>query len=254
MTDTLIPPNVSKAFTDALEAALTTHERVAGSGAHTYEKDLKALVKQLETSAKQAGKEDAQHINRLVNIVHSVNDHLDEIRDHHLGDEKHVTAAKELVGSVKEALGAFKGNDTALIEGLEERLKLHNVKLIGTTIRDSTIPMHREYIAQVQDGIGKASVFGKALSIVGGSVSLGVIAHGGLNVKRGLLGYQDPETGEQKSGALSTLIVGIGEMAAGLAGLKKALTGRWGFGRAVHARAHEHHDHDHGHGHGGCSH
>lgn len=247
MTDT---PNMQNIFTKALEAALGMHARVVDSGAHALEESMDELVKQLETAAQQAGKEEAKHFSRLANIVHSLNDHLDDIRDHHLGDEKHVAKANEFIGSVKEALVKFKGNDAALIEGLEERLNLHNVKLIGTTIRDSNIPMHREYLMQVKDGIGSASVLGKAIGIVGSTVSLGAVAHGGLNVKRGLFGYQDPETGEQKSGALSTLIVGIGEMAAGLAGLKKALTGRWGLGRATHERAHahDHHHHDH-HGH-----
>lgn len=253
MTDTTTLPNVTQTFTDALKAALGMHERVAGSGAHAHEENMKALVKQLETAAGNADRQDAKHINRLVNIVHSLNDHLDDIRDHHLGDEKHVREADALITSAKEAIGASKSNEASLIEKLEACLKHHNVTLIGATIRDPNIPMHKEYLLQVKDGIGNASVLGKMMGMVGGSVSLGVVAHGGLNVKRGLLGYHDPETGEQKSGALSTLIVGIGEMAAGLVGLKKALTGRWGFGRAVHARAHGHH-HDHDHGHGGCSH
>lgn len=246
MTDN---PNMQDIFTKALEAALGTHTRVVDSGAHAIEENLKELIKQLETAATRSGKEEAKHFSRLANIVHSLNDHLDDIRDHHLGDEKHVAKANEFIDSVKEALVKFKGNDTALIEGLEARIKHHNVKLIGTTVRDPNIPMHREYLLQVKDGIGKASVLGKAIGIVGSTVSLGAVAHGGLNVKRGLFGYQDPETGEQKSGALSTLIVGIGEMAAGLAGLKKALTGRWGFGRAVHERAHDHHHHHDGHSH-----
>lgn len=249
MTESSTPDLTHNAtFAEALENALSLHTSTVNSGVHKIEETFKEQIEKIEKAVKVADKKAAKPLQRLANLLHSVNDHLDDIRDHHLGDEKDVKKADELIGSIKEALVKFKHDPEALLEGLESRLTFHNVKVVGHHVRDANIPMHQEYWGQVKDGFGGASILGKAVGVVGGSVSLGVVTHGMLNVKRGLFGYQDQETGEQKSGGLSVLIVGAGEIAAGLAGLKKALTGRWGFGRATHEREH-HHDHDHGHHH-----
>ena len=64
--------------------------------------------------------------------------------------------------------------------------------------------------------------FGMAL---GSTASLGVILHGGLNIKRGLMGYDDTQTGQHKKGSLENLIFGAGETYVGAAMLRRFLTG-----------------------------
>ncbi len=229
-----------------LEAALTLHKQWHGSGVHPIKEKLEELVKHLEDASKEGNKE----AGKLANYVHALNDHLDHIRDHHPDDAKFNEHVKELVASVKKSLKDHPADDEKLTESLKNVFKMYKVKVPGELVRAADTPWHLEYKGQVTDHLGSKGLFGKGMSFALSTVSVGVIGHGMLNVKRGLLGYTDPESGEQKSGSLSTLVVGGLEMAAGLASVKKALTGRWGFGRAVNEREHHHHhDHDHGHGH-----
>lgn len=250
LLDTLAPAAThEETFSRGVHALLALDEKFHKSGVHPIEEKFEAIVKHLKDAAKAADKTKAKELGALVNILEGANAFFDDIRDHHAGDEKMLNKARAVRNDLATALEKFSGDHAGLVEGLTSRMKQHSIPIPGTLMRDATIPMHREYAAQVSEHFASKGIFGKAMNAVGGTVSLGVIAHGGLNMKRGLFGYQDPESGEHKSGALSTFIVGAGEMAAGLASLKKALTGRWGFSRATHEAAHHHHDHDHGHHH-----
>lgn len=235
---------------NTLEAVMSLHEKTVKSGLHDREGNVKELIKHLEEAAGDANKTERPVFNKLANFAKSLDQHLDHARDHHINDEKHLAKVDEALHDIKEGLSIYKGKTAELVETLETRFKRNGIPVIGELIRPADLPIQEEFGMQVKEHIGKSGLFGKGLSIIGGTVATGVIGHGGLNIKRGLFGYQDPETGEQKSGAFGTLIVGAAEMAAGLLSLNKALTGRWVPGRARHAAQHDHdHHHDHGHHH-----
>jgi hypothetical protein len=67
----------------------------------------------------------------------------------------------------------------------------------------------------------------KGLAVAGGTASVGAIILGGVNLKRGLMGYTDPATGEKKDrGDFNHLLVGAAELGGGVAGLLFSVTGR----------------------------
>ena len=80
-------------------------------------------------------------------------------------------------------------------------------------------------LSGIQKRWAENSTGGKFGMAAGGAVSLGVIMHGGLNIKRGLLGYDDTLTGEHKKGSLENLIFGAGETYVGATMLRRFLTG-----------------------------
>lgn len=253
MTD--LPPDLSpgKTHMETLEKGLkgagALHKRVIDSNAHAIEHDLQHLIEGLEKAAEDMGRKEGKPVARLANMVKGLHQYLDTIRDEHMGDAKKVAAAEEAIKDINTVLRTEKGNEQNLTDALLTRFKRYKIPIPGELKRSNTLPMHEEYLAQVKDHLGEKKLLGKAVAFAASTVSLGVVAHGMTNIKRGIFGYQDMETGEQKGGALSTLIVGIGETAAGLSSLKWALTGRWGTGRATHAEKHDHHHHDHHHGH-----
>jgi hypothetical protein len=74
-------------------------------------------------------------------------------------------------------------------------------------------------------------VLNKSLAVLGGTAAVGAVVIGGVNLKRGVAGYTDPQTGEHQKGDLGHLLVGTAEVGLGAAGLLAALTGRvkfWG--------------------------
>lgn len=72
---------------------------------------------------------------------------------------------------------------------------------------------------------------GKTMMIAGTTVCGAVIVHAGVNIKRGLFGYTDPETGEKKQGSISNLFVGGFELIAATFLGKRVLTGNYKFTR-----------------------
>lgn len=66
----------------------------------------------------------------------------------------------------------------------------------------------------------------KTGAIVGATCALGVVIHGGMNVKRGLTGYED-SLQEKHAPSVVTSIVGAGEIVGGLALISRALSGRY---------------------------
>lgn len=210
------------------------------------EEALEEIGKRLKSDAK-AG---TAFANDAHNILEGIEHHIEHMREHHPHDPKLAQEIEELQQSVTRVFDRHAGDPEQLMKELKSTLKKQQVKIPGELIRDPNLPILKEYSAQFSEHMGEKKLFGKVMSFTGATVGLGVVAHGALNMKRGLMGYSDPETGEQRKGALSNIIVGALEMAAGLSSLKRALTGRWGFGHATHKAAHDHHhDHDHGHSH-----
>ncbi|MFO1242998.1 MAG: hypothetical protein U1E36_07365 [Rickettsiales bacterium] len=82
-----------------------------------------------------------------------------------------------------------------------------------------------------EEWVNKKGWGGKTMMIAGSTACGAIVAHASLNIKRGLLGYADPATGEKKQGSLSNLIVGTLEGAAGLFLGKRILTGNFKFTR-----------------------
>lgn len=71
----------------------------------------------------------------------------------------------------------------------------------------------------------------KGLAVLGGTAALGAVVMGGINLKRGVTGYADPQTGEHHKGDVGHLLIGTAELGLGAAGLLAAVTGRvkiWG--------------------------
>ena len=77
----------------------------------------------------------------------------------------------------------------------------------------------------IQDHWTRSTTGGKFGIVAGSALGLGVILHGGLNIKRGLMGYDDTITGEHKKGSVENLLFGIGETYVGAATLRRFLTG-----------------------------
>lgn len=250
LLDSLTPGAThEESFANGLRAMLALDERFHKSGVHGIEERFEAIVKHLESAAKSADKAQQKHISDLVNVLKGAHAFFDDIRDHHAGDAALVEKGRELRKELQGLISKHASDPAALAEAIRGKLVHHSIPIPGMLMRAADLPLHTEYVAQVKEYFGEKKLLGKGMAVVFGTASLGVVAHGAMNVKRGIFGYQDIESGEHKSGALSTLVLGLGEMAAGMLSLKKALTGRWGFGRAVHAADHHHHHHDHDHGH-----
>lgn len=72
---------------------------------------------------------------------------------------------------------------------------------------------------------------GKTMMVVGTTACGAIIAHAGVNIKRGLFGYTDPESGQKRDGSISNLIVGAFELVAATFLGKRVLTGNYKFTR-----------------------
>lgn len=85
---------------------------------------------------------------------------------------------------------------------------------------------------QVKEQWGNKKGWGGKTMMIAGTTACGaVMVHAGVNIKRGLFGYTDPESGEKKQGSISNLLVGAFEgTAAALLG-KRILTGNFKFTR-----------------------
>jgi hypothetical protein len=81
----------------------------------------------------------------------------------------------------------------------------------------------------VKEHWNRLSTKGKFGAVLGSTVGVGVIMHGGLNIKRGLMGYEDTHTGEKRKGSISNLIVGVGETYVGALMLRYFLTANKSF-------------------------
>lgn len=63
-------------------------------------------------------------------------------------------------------------------------------------------------------------------AILGASLSVGAIIHGGVNVSRGISGYED-SLGEEHKPSVRRLLVGASEIIGGAMALSRTLSGRW---------------------------
>ena len=77
------------------------------------------------------------------------------------------------------------------------------------------------------------NLMGKIGIVAGSAVGVGVIVHGLHNVKRGVMGYTDGETGEKRKGSVANLVVGAAEIAGGAMLMKRCITGQYGFTPAL---------------------
>ena len=87
----------------------------------------------------------------------------------------------------------------------------------------------QEVKGQAADRWAEKGVMGKMGIVAGSAVGLGVVIHGLHNVKRGVVGYTDKETGEKRDPAVSNLIFGLTEVAGGAMLAKRMITGQYGF-------------------------
>lgn len=74
---------------------------------------------------------------------------------------------------------------------------------------------------------GEKLKFGKAGVYVGGAIALGGVGLGLKDMYVGVAGRTDPETGENTGASFGRVVVGAGEMAAGLLAAQKLATGRF---------------------------
>ena len=90
----------------------------------------------------------------------------------------------------------------------------------------------QEMKTQVKEEWGNKKGWGGKTMMIAGTTACGaVIVHAGVNIKRGLFGYTDPETGQKRQGSISNLVVGAFELAAATFLGKRVLTGNYKFTR-----------------------
>jgi hypothetical protein len=216
--------------------------------------DLKEALHHLKEHLEETAKIDKKGAGRLFSLLEDIEEHIEHTHKEHGTEGKEM---KKLSGMIEELGQIAKRHAKAekpfdsIYEDAKLLFKEHGITVTGTLKHDPKLSRFAEMKAQVADHFSKPgrTMFGKGISIIGGTVGLGVVMHGAVNMKRGIMGYHDPETGEQKKGSLSNIVVGAGEAAAGMFAIKRALTGGWSLGRATNQRAHDHHDHGHDHGH-----
>lgn len=219
--------------------------------------DLKDKLHHLKEHMAEAAKIDKKGAGRLFSLLEDIEEHIEHMHKEHGTDGREMKKLSGLIeefGTITQRHAKAEKPFESIYEDAKLLFKEHGITVTGTLKHDAGLSRFAEMRAQVSDHFSKPgrTMFGKGISIIGGTVGLGVVMHGAVNMKRGLMGYHDPETGEQKKGSLSNLIVGAGEAAVGLFTLKRSLTGSWSLGRATNQRSHDHHDHGHcqGHDHG----
>lgn len=216
--------------------------------------DLKDKLHHLKEHLEEASKIDKKGTGRLFSLLEDIEEHIEHAHKDHGTDGREMKKLSGLIedfGTIAERHAKAEKPFDSIYEDAKLLFKEHGITVTGTLRHDPNLSRMAEMKLQVSDHFSKPgrTMFGKGISLVGGTVGLGVVFHGAVNMKRGLMGYHDPETGEQKKGSLSNLVVGAGEAMAGLFAVKRSLTGSWSLGRAVNARAHDHHDHGHDHHH-----
>jgi hypothetical protein len=214
----------------------------------------KAFFELIEHQLEDMGKNHPElkaEVEKAKNILAACEEHWTHTWEHHGGDSGAIARLNEIEQDLRKTSSTGTVAKKPAIDTLtdiESRLQSKWGLKVPGALTYPGVSRVKDLLNQVKDKWKERGAIGKGMSILGGTVSLGVVAHGGHNIKRGLVGYDNPETGEREKGSISNLLLGAGEMAAGLFLLKRTLTPSWGLGRAVNAKPHSHdHGHDHHH-------